>query len=585
MITGTAARAFVATASALAQIIANCRSNQAIALGALKADLLASVAVTIPSRLDKHPGAITRSRSYIDYRPGVPAWCLIDFDTKGMPDEVKTKIDAPGGMWNALLTVAPELASAARVSRASTSAGLSRSDTGEPIAGSNGMHYYILVRDGSDVERFLKDLHDRCWLHGFGWHLIGGAGQLLDRSIVDRMVGFGERLCFEGAPVVVPPLAQDPAKRAPEASEGDAIDTARAVLRLTEYERQCVMQAKAASAKALGKSAAKARNKHDKALAEKISAKSGVPIVTALRLVKARHRGVLFSDAELEFDDLGVVTVGAVLADPDRFIGETLADPLEGVDYGRCKAMVMKGDDDALLIHSFAHGNGLYFLRHDLRSAKAAFAQGPADGKVDHALAILGQAELEEDELEEFVTLVSKTAGVGTRPLKARIKKERAERKAKAREASMQSKADGRIIRPRPEPDGELLPIVTFLDDVLVADQSEEPPMRNASGALVLVEVKQPWSLHTLTADSANMTSEDAEAMTAPAEPVLVELTPTKVELLLENYVGWIVYTHEGSYFGALPSAHVKALMEYSKSALPVVRAINTAPSSPRRVG
>jgi hypothetical protein len=94
MISGTAARALVATASALAQIIANCRSNQAIALGALKVELLASVAVTIPNRLDMHPGAITRSRSYIDYRPGVPAWCLIDFDTKGMPDEVKTKIEA-----------------------------------------------------------------------------------------------------------------------------------------------------------------------------------------------------------------------------------------------------------------------------------------------------------------------------------------------------------------------------------------------------------------------------------------------------------------------------------------------------------
>jgi hypothetical protein len=136
MITGTAARAFAATASALAQIIANCRSNQAIALGALKAEFLESVAVTIPSRLDKHPGAITRSRSCIDYRPGVSAWCLIDFDSKQMPREVSDRIDAAGGMWNALLTVAPELASTARVSRASTSAGLSRSDTGEPIVGS-----------------------------------------------------------------------------------------------------------------------------------------------------------------------------------------------------------------------------------------------------------------------------------------------------------------------------------------------------------------------------------------------------------------------------------------------------------------
>ena len=40
--------------------------------------------------------------------------------------------------------------------------------------------------DGGDTERFLKTLHDRCWLAGLGWHLIGKAGQLLDRSIIDR---------------------------------------------------------------------------------------------------------------------------------------------------------------------------------------------------------------------------------------------------------------------------------------------------------------------------------------------------------------------------------------------------------------
>jgi hypothetical protein len=248
-------------------------------------------------------------------------------------------------MWNALLTVAPELANAARVSRASTSAGLFHNDTGEPIAGSNGMHHYVLVRDGGDIERFLKDLHDRCWLHGFGWHLVGGAGQLLDRSIVDRMVGFGERLCFEGPPLIIPPLAQDQAKRAPEAVKGKAIRSDLAVRRLSEYERHRVEEAKAASAKALGKSAGEVRNKHDKELAEKISAKSGTSLATALRLVQARHRGVLYPDVELEFDHLGVVTVGAVLADADRYVGETLADPMEGVDYGRCKAIVMKGGD------------------------------------------------------------------------------------------------------------------------------------------------------------------------------------------------------------------------------------------------
>ena len=54
--------------------------------------------------------------------------------------------------------------------------------------------------------------------------------------------------------------------------------------------------------------------------------------------------GVLLPDFVLEFDDpdLAGITVADVLADPDKYVGETLADPLEGVDYGRCKAKIMR---------------------------------------------------------------------------------------------------------------------------------------------------------------------------------------------------------------------------------------------------
>ena len=61
-----------------------------------------------------------------------------------------------------------------------------------------------------------------------------------------------------------------------------------------------------------------------------------------------------------------------------------------------------------------------------------------------------------------------------------------------------------RIIRPRPEPDGELTPTVTFLDQILASDQREEPPMRDASGNLVEVRVREPWALHLLTSDGTN---------------------------------------------------------------------------------
>ena len=72
-----------------------------------------------------------------------------------------------------------------------------------------------------------------------------------------------------------------------------------------------------------------------------------------------------------EFDHLGIVPVASVLTEPEHYVGETLADPLEGAAYGRAKAKVMKANDGGLLIHSFAHGRGLYQLRHDARSAKA----------------------------------------------------------------------------------------------------------------------------------------------------------------------------------------------------------------------
>jgi hypothetical protein len=75
---------------------------------------------------------------------------------------------------------------------------------------------------------------------------------------------------------------------------------------------------------------------------------------------------VLLPDVILPFDDrdLDGVTVADVLADPDRFEDETLADPLEGIAYGRGKAKVLLRPDGTPWIHSFAHGKTTYTLHH-----------------------------------------------------------------------------------------------------------------------------------------------------------------------------------------------------------------------------
>jgi len=576
---GIAARAFAATAAMLARIIVACRPNQAIALGSLAKSIAVPVHIVTKDRINQSPGCIARTRDFIDYRSGAPSWVLIDFDSKGMPAEVKAKIESSGGMWECLLKIAPGLARAARVSRSSTSAGLTRDDTGDLIPGSDGEHHYLLVADGGDIERFLNDLHDRCWLSGFGWHMISRAGTLLERSIVDRMVGFGERLCFEGAPLIVPPLVQNFSKREPRVFDGQAIDSSRVVPPPTEYDRHRIGLVKADSKRALSKAAAEIANKHDQDLAKAISDRSGTPIATTLRLIKARHQGVLYPDIELEFDRLGSVTVGAVLATPERYVNETLADPLEGVSYGRGKAMVMRGREGDLVIHSFAHGRSFYYLRYDLASAKAIVTAGTAAGMVDHAMAILAQAKLELNELDDLAASVAKAAGVSVRTVKARMKNELAERKSQAREFFAKATTDARIVRPLPYANEELLPTVTFIDDVLAKDDSPEPPMRNANGVPVRIDEKEPWALHLLTSGSANATARPDELMKAPTQPVITELTASSLQMLIEKYLRWEKVRKDGSfYFAATPLPFIKAFFDYADSEMPVVRGINQAP-------
>ena len=120
---------------------------------------------------------------------------------------------------------------------------------------------------------------------------------------------------------------------------------------------------------------------------------------------------------------------------------------------------------------------------------------------------------------------------------------------------------------------------MTFLDQVLAADQREEPPMRDASGDLVEVRVREPWALHTLTSDGANderrryRADEGAgRAGSGAAHAGLCRAADR------DGTSAGSREKDKKSYFGALPRPYIDALMQFSPSAIPVVRAINTAP-------
>jgi len=407
-------------------------SGEALALGRLREDRPESIEVVPKCILDEvngsaYPNAIARTASNIIYCPQSPAFALLDFDTKGIPADVASRLEECGGFWTALEWVIPEMADAARVLRRSTSAGLYRADTGEKFAGSNGMHVFLTVRKGADIDRFLKTLYDRCWFAGFGWMIVGTGGQLLERSIVDRAVGSPERLVFEGPPVLVPPLAQDKASRRPNAIDGVPLDTVAAYPPLSIIEAQKLKQIRAKERHRLAPEIAKAKERFIALRSQKVATRSGIDLARARIIVERQCAGVLLPDVVLPFDDpqLAGATVGDVLIDPARFEGETLADPLEGPDYGGCKARIMRRADGTPWIHSFAHGRTVYELKHHARSIQAVLMTASLDSLADLFVRLVLAGDLDDDEVERIRDIVSNRAGVGKRALNAKLKRAR----------------------------------------------------------------------------------------------------------------------------------------------------------------
>jgi len=134
----------------------------------------------------------------------------------------------------------------------------------------------------------------------------------------------------------------------------------------------------------------------------------------ARRTIARQCEGVLLPDLVLPFDDeeLAGKTVGDVLADPAAFEGVTLADPVEGVDYGVGKAKIMRRADGTLWIHSFAHGRAIYELKPDGHSAREALRGAPKDDAADTFVRLALGGDLDQAELEELRNLASDCSGV-----------------------------------------------------------------------------------------------------------------------------------------------------------------------------
>jgi hypothetical protein len=587
MASGTARRLPITDMNTLAAAIAELGSHEAFTLGALRADLPEQVEIVTKRHLDKLNGAarpdiIARTADYIVFQPGQPAVALLDFDAKGMPPQVAAKLDALGDFWSAIVLVCPDLAKVARVTRRSTSAGLFRNDTCANMPGSKGMHVFMVVKEGGDIPRFLKTLYERCWLSGLGWLTVGAGGQLLERSIVDRVVGSPERLVFEGPPILEPPLAQDAESRLPVAADGVMLDTIAACPPLSIVEGAARDEARAKEEVRLGPEVAKAKAAFIARQSRLLVERTGMDIGRARRVVERQCSGVLLPELVLPFDDpeFAGSTVADVMADPSRFEGATLADPLEGVDYGPCKARIMRREDGTPWIHSFAHGRTVYELRLDARAAEAALTKSSKEETAATFVSLVITADLDADDIERLRDIAATRSGVGKRALDAKLKRahrEQAERQAEEeRTRRIGERQDPRPQLSAPAADAEWLPQMHALNEVLGRSRDPEPPMRDAEGFVVEVRVRRVPKLHLLTASESNECDNGDTRLPAPEQPLLTRLDDTTLAELIERHIEYVDAASGRPVH--LPTPFVKHYLVRSDDALPVATGVATLP-------
>jgi hypothetical protein len=567
---GRAERRSLAGIEGLGALIADLPPPKALVSGQMRPGIPNTVAILSKKKLlngGGGPNAITRTRENFTFEPGRPTFVLIDFDPKNMPASVADRLAAAGGIWSALVGVSPGLARSARLLRASTSTGLRRTDTGEEFPGSGGFHLYLPIRDGNDTQRFLTALHERAWLVGFGWIALSKVGSELVRSIVDVSVGTPEHIAFEGAPIVEPPLEQDRESRRPVVFPGETIDSGAVCPSLSTTERaefnRLVVIAK--------REIAPERNRIRGERASEIANERKISIDAARRIIDHQAKGLLLSDHPLAFvdDKLANKTVVDVLDDPSKFEDESLADPIEGVDYGRTTAIVMIGSDGIPWIKSHAHGGINYRLKYD----KAAVEEriGRASGDVVQTLVSLDlRAELSALELDDLVEVVHRRTGRGVRQIKGAVleaRREQAERaRQEARERKRAERNDSRPEIPRPPDDAPLTEEMARINEIVGEAPIEKQLRRDLEGHVV----KPRWRPVPKTSAFSGEDEEDA-----PEQWTIARLDSYGLTEEIERFIN---YVDEDGRSVAPPMRLVKAFETRDDRVLSVLAAIATQP-------
>lgn len=183
----------------LKDLLSNLGSNQAIALGTCGVDN-----ANICLKGQEIEGSFARIKDNFAFRPKRTLW-LLDYDPeKGKPalsiDEVRIL----------LIKIMSAFAGCEMLALGSTSSSIYRDNEPIPETLTGGIHFYIIVKDGTKIPELGKLLTAHSWLKDFGRYDISKSGALLPRVLFDEAVSSAERLIFEAAPILGAGLKQLP---------------------------------------------------------------------------------------------------------------------------------------------------------------------------------------------------------------------------------------------------------------------------------------------------------------------------------------------------------------------------------------
>jgi hypothetical protein len=293
--------------------------------------------------------------------------------------------------------------------------------------------------------------------------------------------------------------------------------------------------------------------------------------------VERQCNGVLLPAIALPFDDaeLDGKTVADLLADPAAYEGETLADPLEGVAYGRCKAQIMRRADGTVWIHSFAHGRTAYELKLDAAAVRAILEK-TEDGEIiailiRHALA----AELNEVENGSLIAWAAKKTGTGIRAIRSLLKEARTVAAAKQKQQERQRRAaartDPRPVLPAPAADAPWLPEMAAYNVVLGKSRDRLPPARNIEGQAAIARQTKLPGIHAFV----NANDDGGRSSEAAAQWVIAAMSECEVAEILEQYIDFV--DQEGRSVHC-PAPFVRHYLKRTDGALPTIAAISILP-------